>query len=446
MLDGVTCCIVVYGCAKNQVDAEEMACRLREAGALLAADPSQADVVIVHTCGFIRDAKEESIQGILEMCQLAQDRASEGKNIKVIVTGCLSQRYPRALFDEIPEVAGIFGTNAPRDIVQMVERVIAGERVLQESQPGRGAPGRDNLRAVPPGQTWAYVRVSEGCRHRCTYCAIPLVRGPLSSRPPEDIVNEVKMLVSQGVQEINLIAQDLSDYGVDLTGKRELARLVRELSGVQGVHWVRLLYVRPDGITPELAEAMAHPKVAPYIDMPIEHGSPRILRLMGRPGPDTIMGAVELLREKVPGLFIRTTVIAGFPGETEKDIEDTMDLLSDIGVHRVAVFPYSREEGTPAYNLPGQLPARVRKQRAEMLRRFGLELARRSSEALVGKEIPILLMSPSARKGYWIGRGPHQAPEVDGKVYVKTQSPQDLFITASVTRSAVLDLFAVPTS
>lgn len=441
------CCIIVYGCAKNQVDAEEMAARLREAGYDLTPDVAGASVVVVHTCGFIEDAKKESIQGILEACRLVGAGRNPKDHAPVVVTGCLSQRYPQDLAREIPEISAIAGTGAPRDIVEIVGSALAGDKVVKVGEPGRGAPGGGGRRRLmTPNQTWAYLRVSEGCRHRCTYCAIPGIRGRLASRPAEEVVAEARLLVEAGVRELNLIAQDLSDYGSDWGGGRQLASLLRDLVKIPCLAWVRLLYLRPDGVTEDLADAMAHHKVAPYVDLPVEHGSGRVLRQMGRPGPEEIMRAVDILRNSIPRLFIRTTVIAGFPGETEKDLDDTRDLLSAIGAHRVGVFPYSREEGTPAYNLPHPVPSAVALERAEAIRRFGLELARVSSKSLVGSEIPLILVKPSVRPGYWVGRGPHQAPEVDGRVYVRLDAsrtgPPGPFLDVTVRRAGTLDLFA----
>jgi len=261
----------------------------------------------------------------------------------------------------------------------------------------------------------------------------------------DDVLAEARFLAGAGVRELNLIAQDLSDYGVDWDGRRHLPELVRKIAKVQGVAWIRMLYLRPDGVTGELADAMTDYRVAPYVDLPIEHGSGRILRRMGRPGPEAIMKAVETLRSRVPSIFIRTTVIAGFPGETESDLEETKSLLSAMGTHRVGVFPFSNEDGTPAERLPDHIPNAVAKERAEALRRFGLNLARVSSKSLVGREIPVVLVKPSVRPGYWVGRGPHQAPEVDGRVYVSldpshAMSPET-FVDVRVHRAGVLDLF-----
>lgn len=431
-----------------------MAGRLRDAGYRLSSRVDQSDVVIVHTCGFIEDAKKESVQGILEVCEATKEKeALTGRRIPVLVTGCLSQRYHKDLLKEIPEIAGVAGTSAPRDIVEIVEATLSGKRLETVGTPGRGAPTGGVRAPVHEGATWAYLRVSEGCRHHCTYCAIPSMRGPLVSRRPEDVVSEAKALAEAGVRELNLIAQDLSDYGFDLTGKRLLPQLVRDLASIPKIAWVRLLYVRPDGVTNELADAMALPKVAPYVDLPAEHGSGSVLRRMGRPGPHDILKAVETLRSRVPGLFVRTTIITGFPGETVRDIEETMALLKAMDVHRVGVFPYSMEEGTPACRLPDPVPPEVAKERAESLRLFGLALARRSSECLIGKRIPVLPARPSSRRGYLLGRGPHQAPEVDGLTYVRvgenttpglsshlSKGP----IPVRVNRAGALDLFATP--
>lgn len=475
--DRTKCCIAVYGCAKNQVDAEEMASRLIAAGYEVTGDVSRADVVIVHTCGFIEDAKKESIRGIFHALEMTKSR-TDGST-PVIVTGCLSQRYPDELLREIPEIAGVAGTAAPRDIVQIVDEVLGGKgtskpaepeapapqpercekasceavtpgnrRVRYVGEPGRGAPGGDGSLRFDSYLTkpWAYLRVAEGCRHHCTYCAIPSIRGPLRSRPEDEVLAEAKHLSSLGVVELNLIAQDLSDYGYDMEGKRLLARLVRKLSAVPGIRWIRLLYVRPDGVDGELAESMALPNVAPYIDLPVEHGSPRILRLMGRPGPEEILKAVDTLRRSVPDLYLRTTVITGFPGETEQDVLETMDLLCAIRAHRVGVFPFSREEGTPAYSLPAPVPESVARERAEAIRRQGLRLAAESGASMTGKDIEVILERPSARPGFWIGRGPHQAPEVDGVTYVRTPGAEKgRMVRARVTSSGILTLFAQET-
>jgi len=445
MIKPKTCCIVVYGCAKNEADAEEMAARLEAAGYSLTSDASEADVVVVHTCGFVEDAKRESIEGILTACQTVREKRTplRAGRLPVVVTGCLSQRYAHDLMEEIPELAGVAGTSAPRDIVQIVERVLSGERFVHVGSPGRGAPGEGMARLTgKKAREWAYIRVSEGCRHRCTYCAIPLMRGPLASRSPEDIIREAQALADSGAKEVNLIAQDLGDYGFDFAGRTCLPELVRRLCLVEGLEWIRLLYLRPDGVTGELASAMAHPKVVPYVDLPVEHGSPRILRLMGRPGPERILRAVETLRASVPDLYIRTTVIAGFPGETEQDVEETKALLKAIRVHRVGVFRYSPEEGTPAFSLPRAVPAEAALERTEELRKFGLALARQNSQSMVGKEIPVLLSRPGPRPGYWLGRGPHQAPEVDGWTYVKGASDPARIVRAHVRRAGTLDLFA----
>lgn len=434
---------MVLGCAKNQVDAEEMAVRLEQAGYTVSADPAAADLIIVHTCGFIEKARRESIRALIDLVSLKQDaqkqKGDQGKgdqgedntgSPKILVTGCLSQRYPRELIEEIPEIDGLAGTQAPRDIVELVRRVLSGERVVEVGPPGRGVPGTcggeisgaPGFRYRPESRPWAYVRVAEGCRRRCTYCAIPSMRGPLASRPLEDIVKEVESLSVAGVREINLIAQDLGDYGVDLWGRQLLPELLLHLSDVPGISWIRLLYVHPDGVTSEFARAMAGSKAVPYLDMPIEHGSARILKLMGRPGPDRIRQAVNTLREHVPGIFLRTSVIVGFPGETRRDFEETMELLAECEFHRVAVFGYSMEEGTPAASLPGSVPSQTRARRIREMQHFSTALARQSSLRLEGKVIDVMLERPALQEGWWVARGVHQAPEVDGKVFLRIGS------------------------
>ncbi len=436
-----------------------MAVRLVNEGYEVTPDRASADVIIVHTCGFIQDAKKESIDGILAALDLSGEPGSAGvsRPQKVIVTGCLAQRYPKQLLAEIPEIAGLAGTSAPKGVVDLVNGVLEGTRPVEVGGAGRGAPGGEGLRLVREGPACAYLRISEGCRHRCTYCAIPGMRGPLASRPPGEIVKEARALAGSGVSEINLIAEDLADYGFEWDGKRHLPALLSELSAIEELRWIRLLYVRPDGVTPELSDAMAGPKVVPYIDLPIENGSAAILKRMGRPGPDQIIRAVELLRSRVPELSLRTTVIAGFPGETENDLKDTFNLLQAIKAHRVGAFAFSKEEGTPAYSLPNPVPEEIAKDRAERIRKFGLALAKRHGAGMVGKVTPCLLTGPSPRPGYWLARGFHQGPEVDGKIHIKFGAAEPgpetsgevvprrgLIIPARIEDASVLDLFASP--
>lgn len=439
-----------------------MAVRLEQAGYTVSADPAAADLIIVHTCGFIEKARRESIRALMDLVSLKQDaqKQKEGEredgtgSPKILVTGCLSQRYPRELLEEIPELDGLAGTQAPRDIVDLVRRVLSGERVVEVGPPGRGVPGTcggeisgpPGLRYRPESRPWAYVRVAEGCRRRCTYCAIPSMRGPLVSRPLEDIVKEVEFLSAAGVREVNLIAQDLGDYGVDLCGKRLLPELLLRLSDVAGISWIRPLYVHPDGISSEFARAMARSKAVPYVDMPIEHGSARVLKLMGRPGPDRIRQAVDMLKEQVPGIFIRTSVIVGFPGETWRDFEETMELLAECEFHRVAVFGYSLEEGTPAASLPGRVPPRTRVRRIKEMKHLSTALSRQSSLRLEAKVIDVMLERRALQEGWWVGRGVHQAPEVDGKVFLRIGSdskpvPGDIR-RGRVSSAGILNLWA----
>jgi len=453
---------VVLGCAKNQVDAEEMAVRLEEAGYAISGEPAAADLIIVHTCGFIESARRESIRALMDLVSLKQEKTraqNENQNEgdaapRILLTGCLSQRYFREILQEIPEIDGVSGTQAPRDIVDLARRVLSGEKVVEVGLPGRGAPGSaarsacsvPGFRYHPELRPWAYVRVSEGCRRQCSYCAIPLMRGPLASRPPEDIIKEVETLSAHGVTEVNLIAQDLGDYGVDLYGKRLIPELLLRLSDVPGISWIRPLYVHPDGVTPEFARAMATSKAVPYVDMPIEHGSEKVLRLMARPGPERIRRAVATLREQVPGIFIRTTVMVGFPGETPRDFEETMELLAECEFHRVAVFAYSREEGTPAASFKNPVAPVERNRRLKEMQHLSMALSRQASLSLETHVIEVMLERPALQEGWWVGRGPHQAPEVDGKVFLRTgaaSSPRPGEIRCGrVSSAGILDLWA----
>ncbi len=443
---------MVLGCAKNHVDAEEMAVRLEQAGYTVSADPAAADLIIVHTCGFIEKARRESIRALMDVVSLKQDAQKQKEDEredgtgspKILVTGCLSQRYPGELLEGIPELDGLAGTQAPRDIVDLVRRILSGERVVEVGPPGRGAPGTcggeisgaPGLRYRPQSRPWAYVRVAEGCRRRCTYCAIPSMRGPLVSRPLEHIMKEVEFLSAAGVREVNLIAQDLGDYGVDLCGKKLLPELLLRLSDVPGISWVRPLYVHPDGVSSQFARAMARSKAVPYVDMPIEHGSARVLKLMGRPGPDRIRQAVDTLKEQVPGIFIRTSVIVGFPGETRRDFEETMELLAECEFHRVAVFGYSLEEGTPAASLPDRVPPQTRVRRIREMQHLSTALSRQSSLRLEAKVIDVMLERPALQEEWWAGRGVHQAPEVDGKVFLRI-GPASKAVPGDIRRGRV---------
>jgi ribosomal protein S12 methylthiotransferase len=403
--------IVTLGCPKNQADSEMIKGLLMEKGYTYEQDPAQADIIVVNTCGFIEDAKQESINTLLEMAQYKKT----GRCRLMVASGCLAQRYGKELMREMPEIDVLLGTTSFPEIIEAVKQAAQGKRVLNIRHPDFAIPEglpRDSLEK----SHFAYLRIAEGCDNHCSYCVIPRIRGKYRSRRWEDILEEGKSLVSGGAKELILVAQDTTGYGRDLYGERKLPWLINKLCEIDGLHWMRLLYCYPDGITRELVETMRdQSKLCNYLDIPIQHASDRILRLMNR---RTTAAQTERLlnyvKENIPGVIIRSTVIVGFPGETEDDFKRLLTLVRKGYIDRLGVFVYSREEDTPAYGFSGRVPRSTAEQRREILMLEQQQISLKNNREMVGKVLEVLTDGRD-RDGYY-GRTYGDAPEIDNTV------------------------------
>lgn len=403
--------IITLGCPKNQADSEMIKGLLMEKGYTYEQDPALADIIVVNTCGFIEDAKQESINTLLEMAQYKKT----GRCGLMVASGCLAQRYGKELMREMPEIDVLLGTTSFPEIIEAVKQAAQGKRVLNIRHPDFAIPEglpRDSLEK----SHYAYLRIAEGCDNHCSYCIIPRIRGSYRSRRWEDILEEGKFLVSDGAKELILVAQDTTGYGRDLYGERKLPWLINKLCEIDGLHWMRLLYCYPDGITRELVETMRdQSKLCNYLDIPIQHASDRILRLMNR---RTTAAQTERLlnyvKENIPGVIIRSTVIVGFPGETDDDFKKLLALVRKGYIDRLGVFVYSREEDTPAYGFSGRVPRSTAEQRREILMLEQQQISLKNNREMVGKVLEVLTDGRD-RDGYY-GRTYGDAPEIDNTV------------------------------
>lgn len=427
--------IISLGCAKNQVDGEMLLAAL-EAGGFTPAEPEEADIVLINTCGFIESAKKESIETILELARLK----AEGAIGKLVVTGCLAQRYREELAREIPEADVVLGIGRNGEIAAAIRNALEGNRVLAFGPKEDLSLEGDRVLAGPPYS--AYVKVAEGCSNRCSYCAIPLIRGDFRSRPLENILEEVRSLAARGIKEVNLVAQDTSRYGLDLYGAYRLPELIHQVCAVEGIHWVRILYCYPDRITGELIAAMAsEPKVCKYIDIPVQHGSGKVLREMNRQGDRrSILDVVRRLREGIPGVAIRTTMIAGFPGETEEDFAELQALVAEGKFDRLGCFAYSQEEDTPAGEREDQLPEELRRHRADLIMEQQAPIAFAIAQSQVGRTMEVLV--EGKKGGQYYGRCYMDAPDIDTKVFFtsRTQCRPGDFVPVRITAALEYDL------
>lgn len=409
--------MVSLGCSKNQVDAEIMLALIQENGFELCADAEQCDVVIINTCGFIEDAKKESIETILEFCQMK----AEGKIKVVVVTGCLAERYQQEVALEIPEADVVLGIGCNGEIVKAIKQALAGERVVSFADKALMPLSGNRVLANAP--FFAYVKLADGCNNRCAFCAIPLIRGDFRSRPMEDVLDEVKRLAAQGVKEVNVVAQDTTRYGDDLYGRLVLPELLREICKIDGIRWVRILYCYPDRITDELLEVMAQEeKIVKYVDVPIQHASGEVLRAMNRKGnADTLKALLQKIRDKVPGVVLRTTMIVGFPGETEEQFEELCNFIHEVKFERLGCFTYSREEDTPAAEMADQIDPEVMQRRAEVLMTEQLSIAEEINKTFVGKTFTVMVEDMDEESGLYYGRSYMDAPDIDTKVYFSSE-------------------------
>ena len=424
---------VSLGCDKNLVDSEKMLGLLTDGGYNIVDREDLADVIVVNTCCFIHDAKEESINTILEMASWKQKGRLKG----LIVTGCLAQRYADEMEKEIPEVDAIVGTTGYTDIVSVADRLLENRDEVEEREEDKAVirclPSIDLLpdalpdkRIISSGSGTAYLKIAEGCNKNCTYCVIPSVRGSYRSFPMEELVQEAELLAEGGVRELILVAQETTVYGVDLYGRKCLPELLKKLSGIEGIRWIRLLYCYPEEITEELISVIKEePKICHYLDMPIQHSEDRILRLMGRrTTKNELTYRINRLREVIPDITLRTTLITGFPGETEEEFEKMLEFVDQMEFERLGVFPYSEEEGTPAAGMDGQIPEKVRQERRDRIMELQQEISLAISESCIGKEMDVLIEGYLYEEDIYIGRTTMDAPKVDGNVFVR--SPEEL--------------------
>ena len=430
--------MVSLGCSKNRVDSELMLGKLRKAGFEITPDPSDAEAIIVNTCGFIDTAKEESIDTLLEMAQFKL----KGSCRLLIATGCLVQRYADDLAGEMPEVDAFIGVRDFDALVDALRRAEEGERPIEIS--GRcGATGcGERVLTTPPYS--AYVRISEGCDNRCTYCAIPLIRGGYHSRPYDEIMDECRALAAQGVTEITLIAQDTSRYGNDFEGgKTLLSQLLRDVAAIEGVHWVRVLYTYPDTVDEELAATLRdEDKVCNYLDLPLQHINARLLKRMNRRGdPRSIRALLRDCRDK--GMFLRTTFIVGFPGETEEEFEELLDFVREIRFDRLGAFTFSPEEGTPAAEMPDQIPEDVKQSRLDRLMTLQQEISLERNNQRIGNTYEVLVEGFEGLTYY--GRSMLEAPEIDGRIYFISEDELEpgQYVRVRITGAEEYDLQGV---
>lgn len=405
--------MVSLGCPKNLIDSELMLGILKEEGYEFVSDSNEANVIIVNTCGFIESAKQESINTIIEMAVLKE------KNCELlIVTGCLAQRYRKLILDEVPEVDAVLGTGSYDAIASVIREAYAGKRVQLYGDLA-GTSYMDMERVVTTGKGYAYIKIAEGCDNCCTYCVIPSLRGVFRSRKIEAILLEAEKLAEAGVKEFILVAQDTTRYGIDLYGKKMLIELLRRLSKLSGIEWIRLLYCYPEEIDDELISEIAkNSKVCKYIDIPIQHASDTVLKAMGRRGKSSdINTLLDKLRDMIPGIILRTTLIVGFPGETEEDFNILSDFIRKYRFDRLGIFMYSKEEDTPASKMQNQIPARTKRSRYAKLMKIQRQISTEQNTAQLGKVYRVMVEGVADDGIFYYGRSYAQAPDIDGLIY-----------------------------
>ena len=436
---------ISLGCDKNLVDTEVMLGLLASRGYEMTDDERQADIIVINTCCFIHDAKEESIQNILEMADLKKT----GRLKALIVTGCLAQRYKEEIIQEIPEVDAVLGTTSYEEIAHVIDGV------LSDSPMERGdvrltmkdvdyLPVTDTHRMVTTGGHFAYLKIAEGCDKHCTYCIIPKVRGDFRSVPMEHLLEEAQNLADGGVKELILVAQETTMYGTDLYGEKRLPQLLRALCKISGLRWIRILYCYPEEITDELIQVIKEePKICHYLDLPIQHASDGILKRMGRrTSRAQLIETIEKLRREIPDIALRTTLITGFPGETQEQHEELMDFVDQMEFDRLGVFTYSPEEDTPAASMPDQIPEEVKEERQAELMELQQDIVFDQAEDRIGEELLVMIEGKVADENAYVGRTYRDAPNVDGLIFVNTSEElmSGDFAKVKVTGSADYDL------
>lgn len=410
---------ISLGCAKNQVDCERMMYRVQEAGHTVEADVVGSDVVVINTCGFIDSAKTEAIDNILQAGAL-KDAGVVGK---ILVTGCLSQRYQQEIMDEMPEVDGVLGTGSYTEIVPAIEKLLNGEKVFDFGD--IDAPEVETGRVLTTPEHYAYLKIAEGCDNRCAYCVIPSLRGKYRSRGMDDVLYEARVLASQGIKELIVVAQDTSRYGTDFPGgKRLLSTLLKELCKIDGIHWVRIHYLYPDEIDDELIDTIANePKIVKYLDIPIQHCNDVILEKMNRRGNgEYLRWLLPELRKRIPGLVLRTSIITGLPGEGEEEFVELCDFLKEQKMERVGAFPFSPQEGSEAA-LMDHPDEEIAQQRAEIVEELQSRIMDDYNESMKGKVLEILCDGYDEESGQYFGRSYADSPDIDGRVWIAADEP-----------------------
>lgn len=430
---------ISLGCDKNLVDTEMMLGMLQQKGFTFTDDETEADVVVVNTCCFIGDAKEESINTLLEMAELRKS----GSIRALLATGCLAQRYRDEIQKEIPEVDAILGTMAIEEIAEAVEQVLQGEG-RNHFRELNSAPASYRDRVLTTGGHFAYLKIAEGCNKRCTYCIIPKVRGDYRSIPMEELTAQAEALAEKGVRELILVAQETTLYGVDLYGKKSLPELLHRLAAISGIYWIRILYCYPEEITEELIETIAaEPKVCHYLDIPIQHASDEVLRRMGRrTNQEELRQWIGRLRERIPDICLRTTLISGFPGETQEDFEELYRFVNEMEFDRLGVFPYSQEEDTKAAEMPDQVSGEVKCFRRDELMELQQAIAFEKAEQMIGRVLDVMVEGKVADEDVYVTRTYRDAPNVDGYLFLNTSTTLMTgdFVKVLVTDSNEYDL------
>lgn len=410
---------ISLGCDKNLADSEEMLGMLVENGYTLTNDETEAEIIVVNTCAFIHDAKEESINSILEMARYK----TEGVLKVLLVTGCLAQRYKEEIIKEIPEVDAVLGTTSFGDIIKALDKVFEGERYL-EFKDINALTEISKKRVLTTGGYYGYLKIAEGCDKRCTYCIIPKLRGNYRSIPMEQLISQAEYLAEQGVRELILVAQETTVYGKDIYQEKCLHKLLKELCKIPGIQWIRILYCYPEEIYPELIQTMKEEKkICHYLDLPIQHCSDKILKKMGRrTTKQELIDIVALLRKEIPDIILRTTLITGFPGETEEDHEELMEFIDTMEFDRLGVFTYSAEEDTPAANMPNQIAEEVKQDRQAELMELQQEISIDKGNDKIGTCVEVMIEGKVADENAYVGRTYGDAPNVDGYIFINTDT------------------------
>ncbi|HJD25183.1 MAG TPA: 30S ribosomal protein S12 methylthiotransferase RimO [Candidatus Blautia intestinipullorum] len=408
---------ISLGCDKNLSDSEEMLGLLTERGHNIVNSEEEADAIVINTCCFIHDAKEESVETILEMAEYKK----AGSLMALIVTGCMAQRYKEEIIQEIPEVDAVLGTTSYGDIVKALDEVLKGKS-FQEFRDINELPAVSASRVLTTGGHFGYLKIAEGCDKHCTYCIIPSLRGRFRSIPEERLIQQAEYMASQGVKELILVAQETTVYGTDIYGKKTLHLLLKKLCGIKGIRWIRVLYCYPEEIYDELIQVMKEEKkICHYLDLPIQHASDRILKRMGRrTSKEQLVEIIGKLRREIPDIILRTTLITGFPGETEEDHQELMEFVDEMEFDRLGVFTYSAEEGTPAASMDGQIPEELKEARRDELMELQQEISLEKGNERIGQELLVMIEGKVSGESAYIGRTYGDAPNVDGYLFVQT--------------------------